>query len=214
MFIAGTERRKVVLVEPEALRIALYVRDAAGLVPVTDPPIPPADPPAQWWPAWSRRPVEVPESRGVRLMGRRELDLTAASAQWARWWGHLLAAGPGAIDDLHSPNFRALAHVPDLRQLVERHYYNACIWSEGLNGDPRIRNAHSAPGQGLNALIRDLPTVLGRRPADFAMRVTVIGVQTKHAWILRPDHLLMTRQLIFDLDNALDWLRPRILALA
>ena len=42
----------------------------------------------------------------------------------------------------------------------------------------------------------------------------MIGVQTKHAWILTPDHLLLTRHLIADLDNALDWLRPRIIALA
>ena len=42
----------------------------------------------------------------------------------------------------------------------------------------------------------------------------MIGVQTKHAWILAPDHLLLTRHLIADLDNALDWLRPRIIALA
>jgi hypothetical protein len=213
MFIAGTERWKVVLAEPEALRIALYVRDVAGLDPVTDPPIPPLDPPTQWWPVWSRRPVELPETRGVRLLGRRELDLVAASGQWARWWQHLLDAG-GAIDDLRPPNFPALAHVPDLRTLLQRHYDNASIWSEGLNGDPRIRGAHTAPGQGINALIKDLPTLIGGRPRDFALRVTVIGVQTKHAWILRPDHLLMTRRLIFDLDNALDWLRPRILALA
>jgi len=214
VFIAGTERWKVVLVEPEALRIALYVRDAAGLDPTTVPPIPPVDPPTQWWPVWSRRPVEMPESRGVRLLGRRELDLAAASTQWARWWTHLLDDDAGAIDDLRPPNFPALARVPDLRALLQRHYDNACIWSEGLNGDPRIRNAHTAPGLGLNAFIKDLPRLLGRPPRDFAMRVTVIGVQTKHAWILRRDHLLLTRQLMFDLDNALDWLRPRILALA
>ena len=214
MFIAGTERWKVVLVEPEALRVALYVRDAAGLNPVTNPAIPPLDPPTQWRPAWSRRFVEVPETRGVRLLGRREVDLTVASAQWARWWGHLLEAGAGAIDDLRPPTFPALAHVPDLRKLLERHYPNASIWSDGLGGDPRIRNAHAAPGPGLNALIKQLPEVLGRPPQNFAIRVTVIGVQTKHAWVLRPDHLLLTRQLVFDLDNALDWLRPRILALA
>jgi hypothetical protein len=203
-----------VLVEPEALRIALYVRDAAGLDPVTDPSIPPTDPSTGWWPAWSRRPVEAPQARGVRLLGRREVDLTAASAQWARWWRRLLDDRASGTDDLHPPNFPALAHVPDLRALVQQHYHNACIWSEGLNGDPRIRNAHTAPGIGLNAFIKDLPRRLGREPRDFAVRVTVIGVQTKHAWILRPDHLLLTRQLVFDLDNALDWLRPRILALA
>jgi len=214
MFIAGTERWKVVLVEPEVLRIALYVRDVAGLDPITDPPIPPTDPSTGWWPAWARRPVEAPQSQGVRLLGRREVDLTAASAQWDRWWQHLLDQGAGGIDDLRPPNFPALAHVPDLRAVLQQHYHNACTWSEGLNGDPRIRNAHAAPGIGLNALIKDLPRRLGREPRQFAVRVTVIGVQGKHAWILRPDHLLLTRPLMYDLDNALDWLRPRILALA
>ena len=56
--------------------------------------------------------------------------------------------------------------------------------------------------------------MLGRRPQPFNIRITVIGVQTKHAWVLAPDHLMLTRHLIADLDNALDWLRPRILALA
>ena len=70
MFIAGTEQAKIVIAEPEALRIALYVRDVAGLQPVTDPAIPPLDPPADVWPAWSRRPIEVPEGGGVRLLAR------------------------------------------------------------------------------------------------------------------------------------------------
>ena len=34
------------------------------------------------------------------------------------------------------------------------------------------------------------------------------------AWMLGPDHVLITRRLIADLDNAVDWLRPRILTLA
>ena len=82
------------------------------------------------------------------------------------------------------------------------------------SGESVIKAAQSAPGIGLNALVRDLPKLLGRRPQPFAMRITVIGVQTKHAWVLAPDHVLLTRHLISDLDNALDWLRPRILALA
>jgi hypothetical protein len=62
-------------------------------------------------------------------------------------------------------------------------------------------------------MMRDLPKTLGRRPAQFSMRITVIGVQSKHAWLLAPDHVLMTRHLVADIDNVLDWLRPRLLAL-
>ena len=98
--------------------------------------------------------------------------------------------------------------------LMQRHFHNASLWSDGLSTDPRYKRAHSAPGRGLNALVRELPMILRRTPLPFTVRITVIGVQTKHAWILAPDHLLLTRHLIADLDNALDWLRPRIITLA
>lgn len=214
MFIAGTEWAKITIAEPEALRIALYVRDVAGLVPDTEPAIPPLDPPADVWPVWFRRPVDVPTSGGVKLLGGRDVDLRIASAQWARWWRHALEVGTGAIDDLRPPAFIALSGVPDLRALMQRHFHNASIWSDGLSDDPRVKSAISAPGLGLNALVSNLPEILGRKPLPFAVRITVIGVQTKHAWMLSPNHLMLTRHLIADLDNALDWLRPRILALA
>jgi hypothetical protein len=214
MFIAGTEQAKIVIAEPEALRIALYVRDVAGLQPVTDPMIPPLDPACDVWPVWSRRPVEVTATGSVRLLRGRDVDLTLASKQWARWWKHALDIGTSAMDDLKPPDFPALAPVPDLRVLMQRHFYNANLWSDGFTDDPRYKGAHSAPGLGLNTLVRELPSILGRRPRKFSVRITVVGVMTKHAWILAPDHLLLTRHLIADLDNALDWLRPRIIALA
>ena len=214
MFIAGTEWAKVTIAEPEALRIALYVRDVAGLVPDTDPAIPPLDPPADNWPVWFRRPVDVPTSGRVKLLGGRDIDLRIASEQWARWWRHALEIGNGAMDDLRPPAFTALSGVPDLRALMQRHFHNASIWSDGLNDDPRVKSALAAPGLGLNALVSNLPAILGRKPLPFGLRVTVIGVQTKHAWVLAPNHLMLTRHLIADVDNALDWLRPRILALA
>jgi hypothetical protein len=214
MLIAGTERWKITIVEPEALRIALYVRDVAGLTPVTDPMIPPLDPAADVWPVWAKRPLPVPPAGPIRLLGGRDVDVTVASGQWARWWQHALTLGTSAIDDLKPPHFTALSGVPDLRALMQRHFYNANLWSDGLNDDPRIRSAHTAPGLGLNALIKQLPALLGRRPEPFTLRITVIGVQTKHAWVLAPDHLMLTRHLVADLDNAVDWLRPRILTLA
>jgi hypothetical protein len=214
MFIAGTERWKITIAEPEALRIALYVREVAGLQPVTIPQIPPLDPPTDVWPVWSRRPAPVEPAGAVRLLGGRDVDVEIASGQWARWWRHALELGTEAIDDLRPPGFVALSGVPDLRALMQRHYYNANLWSEAINDDPRSKKVLSAPGMGLNALVRDLPEILGRRPRQFALRITVIGVQSKHAWTLTPNHLLLTRHLIADLDNALDWLRPRILTLA
>lgn len=214
MFIAGTDRWKIIITEPEALRIALYVRDVAGLEPVTVPLIPPIDPPTDVWPVWSRRPIEVQSGGGVRLLGGRDINVEIAAGQWARWWRRALDLGTSAMDDLRPPAFSALVGVPDLRVLMQRHFYNANLWSDAINDDPRSKGVLSHTGIGLNNLVHDLPTILGRRPRPFALRITVIGVQTKHAWVLAPDHLLLSRRLMADLDNALDWLRPRILALA
>ena len=98
---------------------------------------------------------------------------------------------------------------------MQRHFYNANLWSDGLNDDPRYKSrtlrtrpGSERPGPGT------ADDCWAARPQPFTVRVTVIGVQTKHAWVLAPDHLLLTRHLIADLDNALDWLRPRIIALA
>ena len=48
----------------------------------------------------------------------------------------------------------------------------------------------------------------------FSVRITVIGVQTKQAWVLTRDHWLLTRHLIADMDNAVDWIRLRVAAIA
>ena len=214
VFIAGTDRWKVVLVEPEALRIALYVRDAAGLDPATVPPIPPADPPTQWWPVWSRRPVEVPESRGVRLLGGRDLDLAVASTQWARWWRHALEARPAPSTTCDRRS--------SLRWRASRTCARCCsgttttprIWSEGLNGDPRVKSAHTAPGSGAERVGQgsaEDPRTSRPRLRDAGHGRSGCRPSSVDP---APDHLLLTRHLIADLDNALDWLRPRILALA
>jgi len=67
--------------------------------------------------------------------------------------------------------------------------------------NPRVRAAQSAPAIGLNALIRDLPTLVGHRPRSFDLRITVVGVQTKRAWILAPEHILMTRNTALPLGR-------------
>ena len=74
-----------------------------------------------------------------------------------------------------------------------------------------MKRAHSAPREGLDELARQAAQNWRSRP--FRLRLTVIPVQTEHAWQLAPDHILMTRNLIADRENVLDWLRSRLLSL-
>jgi len=207
MFIAGRENWKISIDEPQVLRVALYIREIAGLEPVTDPVIPPLDPPATVWPAWVRKPAEPP---APELPG---FDSVAAAAQWTRWWIHALDQGASGQQDLTYPSFKAFAHLPELRGLLNRHYPNALSWSTACGDDPRVKRDHLAPGSRLPGLIQSLEREAGRHARPFALRITVIPVQSKHAWVLDQEHLLVTHHLIRDDENLLDWLRSQIIAL-
>ena len=203
MLIAGRERWKILLDEPVVLQIALYLRDVAGLCPDVQPAIPELNPPASVWPAWVRRPVSPTRPPPV-------VDRDVAAAQWARWWNHLLEAGQSAIAELRPPQFPAFHAVPELRELLRHHWYDAEAWTDGLHDDPRRRRDLTGPWRALTALVQELQDEQGGAAAAFEMRVTVLPVVGKRGWILRPDHLLVTSALIADQDNALDWLRMRI----
>ncbi|MGI8418513.1 MAG: hypothetical protein ACR2P2_20405 [Nakamurella sp.] len=207
MYVAGRESWKISIDEPQVLRIALYLRDIVGLAPTTDPDIPPLDPAPTVWPAWVRRPDEptpVPMS---------EVQREAASAQWALWWNEALTGGASALEDLSQPSLRSFAQLPDLRALLARYAANAQLWSSAMADDPRVKRDHLAPGMRLTELVSGLELAAGRNSRPFTLRITVIPVKTKHAWILDHGHLLITHHLIRDDENVLDWLRPQIKAL-
>jgi hypothetical protein len=207
MFIAGRGSWKISIDEPQVLQIALYIREVAGLETVTDPPIPPLDPSAAVWPAWARKP---PESAAPELSG---IDGVAASTQWSRWWNHALDVGAPALRDLAHPSFKAFGHLPELRELLISHYPNALSWSTASGDDPRIKRDHLASGRRLTGLMQSLERDAGRHTRPFQLRITVIAVQSKHAWILDQEHLLVTHHLMRDDENLLDWLRSQIIAL-
>ncbi|MDQ2849025.1 MAG: hypothetical protein M3Y77_22445 [Actinomycetota bacterium] len=207
MYVAGRESWKISIDEPQVLRIALYLRDIVGLAPRTVPDIPPLDPPPTAWPAWVRRPEEPAP---VRLS---EVQREAASAQWALWWNEALAGGASALQELAQPSFKSFAQLPDLRALLASYAANAQLWSSATADDPRVKRDHLAPGRRLTQLVSDLERAAGRNSRAFTLRITVIPVQTKHAWVLDRGHLLITHHLIRDDENVLDWLRPQIRAL-
>lgn len=209
MFIAGRQTWRISLDEPQVLRTALYIRDVAGLHPASDPAIPPLDPPPTVWPVWAGNRPAPPD-----LPPLSEADRRAAEAQWIRWWDHLLARGFTAEDELQPPTFKAFAHLPELRWLLTRYHPSALAWCEAMESDPRVKRDHQASGTRLTDLVAECERDLGRPALPFELRISILAVETKHAWVLSPSHFLMTHHLIRDDENALDWLRPRIRALS
>lgn len=205
MYIAGSDTWRITIDEPSVLRIALYLRDVQDLSPHTEPEIPPLDPGPATWPVWARRP-----SNPAPPLPMSAAEGQLAADQWAQWWSLLLLDGGAAAQHLRAPSFPALVRLPAVRTLLVHHFATAHAWAEGIGDDPRIKRDHLATGGRLRGLVDDLEAQIGRRALPFDLRITVIGVATKHAWVLSRHHFLMTHQLIADDENALDWLRRRI----
>lgn len=210
MFIAGRGNWRISIDEPAACRIALYLRDVEGLAVKTDPSIPPLEPPPRAWPAWARRPEHIAEPLGSTA----GIDRIAAAGQWARWWRHLLQVGDAALAEMRPPSFAALSGLPELQALLKHHYATALRWSDAVGDHPLIKRDHLAAGSALTTVVTELEGLYGRPMPPFELRITVIGVQTKHVWELAPDHLLFTHRLIADDQSSSEWLRLRLRVLA
>lgn len=208
MYIVGTESCSISVDEPSVLVTALYIREIIGISGLTAPEVPLLDPSSKIWPAWAPRPsaglVEPPDPFDG-LLNREQ-----TAGEWARWWRHALALGSAAGDDLRPPRFPAFQSTPSLRTVLRLHSERAMLWTDSIQTDPRVKRAHAAPRDGLEELAREAGRAWKSRP--FRLRLTVIPVANKRAWQLAPDHILLSRQLIADRENVLDWLRYHILS--
>ena len=209
MYIVGSEGCSISVDEPATLIIALYLREIIGISGLTAPEIPLLDPSPTVWPAWAARPSDGLTDLPDPFTGLLDREQTAR--EWARWWRHALAVGSDASGRLQPPRFAAFSSTPSLRTLLQIYHERANLWTDAITTDPRVKRAHSAPREGLDELAREAARNWQSRP--FRLRLTVIPVHTEHAWQLAPDHILMTRKLIGDRDNVLDWLRSRLLSL-
>lgn len=205
MYIAGTYWSSISVDEPSPLVVALYLREVIGISDLTAPEIPPLDPSSAIWPAWARRPYD-----GLTVLDpfTGQIDRQQTAREWSRWWQHIITAGPAAGADPRPPRFSNFAATPSLRTLLQLFHERAALWAEAISIDPQVKRAHSAAREGLAELAREAAPLW--RSSPFRLRLTVIPVQTEHAWLLAPDHILMTRHLIADRDNVLEWLRSQI----
>lgn len=192
--------------------VALYLRERAGLTPDLGYQLPVLDPPITSWPVWARSaPVGWAPPAAVQTA---PVDKAIAAGEWVRWWNHLLTEGLTSSDAFHPPAFRDLRAIPLIQLLLQRHYEEASRWVDALIEDPRVRREQTTPRPGLATMLAALEDDPAGRPLSFRLRLTIVPVRTKHAWPLHPEHILISRRLVADTDNVLDWLRPRIQALA
>lgn len=201
MYVAGRSHWKITLDNPRVLRVALYLRAAAGLTPPTRPEIPALETGITVWPVWARaRAVQEP------LALSRE-DLGAASIGWVRWWNHVLEEGATSWGELTELGLPAFAATPELRRVLHHHLGDAMEWATATGDDPRFSRDLRAPGSKLRALVDELERERGRQARPFALRVTTIPVEGQQVWKISDQHLLVTHRLLHDDELVVDWLR-------
>lgn len=206
MYICGTKWCQVSVDEPGPVVAGLYVRERAALLGLAAPDLPALDPSSAVWLPWARhapvgwQPPDLPVPADDRTAG-----------EWERWWWRLVRAEPERQKPLDLPDFRSVIDLPGLRAALRVHGESAVRWTDSVQDDPRAQLALDSPRRGLTTLLDEM-IVDGARP--FRLRLTVVPLAVEHAWVLDGSHVLLTRRLISDPENLLDWLRPRISALA
>ncbi|WP_432485468.1 hypothetical protein [Kineococcus esterisolvens] len=185
------------LVMPQALLLALHLRDAAGLHPPTSPEVPalpPLDPPAR-----SMGPAVLsPE-------GRR-----AAGAQWARWWAGAFPGGPQALTSLLPPAFPGLRGVPELRGLAELGIDEAVAWAARARRLESHVRAEVPVALFETTLLAQVERELGRYVRPFTLDVVVLPVRGPGSWDT-PAGPVVSLALRADRDAYLAWLREQLL---
>ncbi|AZI59262.1 hypothetical protein EH165_15070 [Nakamurella antarctica] len=232
----GKKSWRILLDDPEILQIALYIRDIAGLctpgpvslpglsvpagmqpavfppdmllpavaLPAMEPALPPLEPSVRVWPSWVRRPSGHPAPLPAGF------DIGAARVQWQRWWNHALMHPDIARRAVAAPRHSAFNAYPELRWLLRTHYEDAAAWTKARHEDPRYVQNMSVPWSALTELVREIEDEKKRAANGFELHITIVPVNIRHAWVLGPGHLLISRQLMIDLDNLTDWIRPRL----
>lgn len=177
----NTQSWRIVSDEPHVCLIALWLRDAAGLAPATDPLIPRLDPPVE------------PADDLAALAG------PAVEAQWAALWPRL----PHLPQDagIHPPDFSALSDSPELQTLaragIDRAARAANDYKRSqialLHGSER---RSTIPGD----VVREIEADLGRKAAPFNLRIDILPVLGARRWRDGPGRLIVTRALVENSD--------------
>ncbi|MCI2239834.1 hypothetical protein MN205_15250 [Kineococcus sp. TRM81007] len=189
----GVGRWGVRPVMPQALLLALHLRDAAGLHPPTSPAVP------------DLPPLDPPVRPAATLPGAEE-----AGRQWARWWAGAFPGGPESLTSLLPPTFPGLRGMPELRGVAELGIDEAVAWTERARHLERRVLADVPVALFETTLLTRVERELGRRLRSFTLDVVVLPVRGAGAWET-PAGPVISLALRADRDAYLAWLREQLL---
>ncbi len=185
MHKSGRASWQIHIDQPRPLAIGLFIRDVAG-VPSRHSWLPLASP------AVARAGDRAPEAAGL---------------QWDAWWDQAVREERKADDaawppDLFSwwtpPAFEALGSAPELKEIVAAHFFDAVRWSHERDQEHGATMVSSVGALFETNLVRDMERAQGRPAQPFSLWITEIPVAGQQFWQLRPDHLLVTADLLRD----------------
>jgi hypothetical protein len=186
--------------QPQSLAIGLFIRDVSGVLsrhrwlPLASPAVP-------------RAGDQAPEAAGL---------------QWDVWWDQAVREERKAVDaewppDLSSwwtpPAFESLGSAPDLQEIVAAHFFDAVRWRSDRHKEHGATMLSSVGDLFETHLVRDMERAQGRPARPFSLWITEIPVAGQQFWRLRPDHLLVTADLLRDTAQYRQRLAPVVEAL-
>lgn len=178
-----------VRVGSQSLLLALYVREAAGLVAADD--------------LLPRLASEIPRQRAADRLGPAD---PAAVSAWGVLWARLLSGQVG-LQGLVDPETPAVRDLPQLRPYVVTHYQDALRWS----GEAK-RQAQAAAPHPLDdiegSLVRELERSRALPAPPFHLAVTVLPVAGPWWSRVGPEYVLVSGDLRSHTDVYRRVLRP------
>jgi hypothetical protein len=190
---AGRPSWEIIVDHPQVLAIALYIRDATGIVQHAPP-------------------AELPEALPPVARAGAASATTEETAEWNAWWSRALTTGPRALLELRPPSFPAFAEAPALHQLLQEHFEAARRWSDGPKRDHADRMRSDPPL--LGKLVAAVERGLRRRAKPFTLRIDEVPVAGP-TWLPVADgHVLVSPDLLRDPAAFFRELRPVIEELA
>jgi hypothetical protein len=199
---------------PTDLLIALYLRDAAGLLPAGDPQLPPIEPVFAPRPVLSAHGALAPRP-SVDPLPQERFD--ALRTQWEAWWRRLvLPADRPKQWELEPPEFRPFDRSPELQQLLRERFPDARLWA-GRRHEEFVEAAVERIHRGdhdINAVVVASERELGRRAEPFHLDVIVLPVAEADIWIIGPSSIVVSTRLRNDSPAFRDAVAPLVHALA